>query len=172
MNIAKKMTALLLALVMVLGLCACSGGGSTQNGGSSEADANKVTFPMTEPFSFSMWDTMSTSNLKIYGDLNDHPVYKELEKRTGVHIDFIHPATGSEGEAFSINLASGDYADVLYTSYHTAGVADLYQKGFIRNLSEGINTYMPHYSALVAADELGHHRHQQGRAAHPHPHRG
>lgn len=46
-------------------------------------------------------------------DYNDVPFYQELEKRTGVKVDYLHPPVGQEGEQFNLMVASGDLPDVI-----------------------------------------------------------
>ena len=39
--------------------------------------------------------------------------YQETEKKTGIHIEFQHPAVGQEKNQFNLLMSSGDYPDVI-----------------------------------------------------------
>lgn len=47
----------------------------------------------------------------------DAPFYKELSKRTGVQIEFIHPPVGNEAENFNLMVSSGDLPDLIEYSF-------------------------------------------------------
>ena len=49
------------------------------------------------------------------GDFNDSYFFKWYEELTNVHIDFIVPAAGSEGEAFQLLFASDSMPDMVYS---------------------------------------------------------
>ncbi len=97
MKKAMKLTALFLAVIMVAGLmCGCAKKELTREKG-------KYTY-------WSTVDSRTQQTLKSYGDLL---MYKELAKKTGIEIDFIHPTAGSTGsEAFQILLTSSDLPDM------------------------------------------------------------
>lgn len=94
----KKLTKLI-AAVSAVALIAGSIAGCSKNGGSDRVQ--------TDGKNFTYWTIMqgeSSVSLKSY---NEMLMWQELEKRTGVHIDFIHPLEGSTGqEAFMTMVAS------------------------------------------------------------------
>ena len=47
----------------------------------------------------------------------DAPFFKELSKRTGVQIEFIHPPAGNEAENFNLMVSSGDLPDLIEYSF-------------------------------------------------------
>src|SRR5439155_1738816 len=68
--------------------------GSTAAAGAS---AEPLTLPIVkQPLSLSYWAPMSSNvspTMKSFGEI---ACYRELEKRTGIHIDFQHPPLGQE----------------------------------------------------------------------------
>lgn len=113
------------ALVSVL-LAACSGGGSgsgTAPGGSDGAQTPNPAGNGTgsqDPISLSYWVGISASQARSIQTFNDILFYQELEKQTGVRINFEHPAVGSENEQFNLMIASGSLPDMIeynFTSY-------------------------------------------------------
>lgn len=51
-------------------------------------------------------------------------------------------------------LATGDYSDMFDTSYYTGSLVDLYNQGIIMDLTDYVNTKMPHYLAWLDAHPL------------------
>lgn len=55
-----------------------------------------------------------TSNMALYtSNYGETELAKELEKRTGVKVNYIHPPQGQESEKFSILVASSDLPDII-----------------------------------------------------------
>ncbi|WP_309121570.1 extracellular solute-binding protein [Paenibacillus sp.] len=114
-------------------LAACSGGGGGGEGAAetpsaqqpsakTESGGGETTPPAGngQKVTLSYWAGISPSQSQSLQTFNDALMYQELEKRTGVHIEFQHPAVGSEKEQFNLMIASGDLPDMIeynWTSY-------------------------------------------------------
>jgi len=109
-------------------------------------------FPLEETFEMSMWTTMVGSNLSWMVTLNDHPVHKELEKLTNVHVEFLHPPANEQRENFTLIIVSGEYPDVFLTIHYATGHAGLYTEGVSLALNDYIPEYMPNYNAIINSD--------------------
>lgn len=108
---------------------------------------NNVKLPLTEePVTFIMW-TRNGTIFDGFNDYEDNEVYKEMERRTGVNLDFLHPTTGSENEAFQLLMVSQDYPDFLHgaASYYLGGMDKAIQDGVTIRLNELAEQYMPNY---------------------------
>lgn len=166
---SPKLLSLLLALVLIAALIAgCTESSETPEPSEAPTSATPATsdpsaddqeepsdairFPLAETMEYSLWMPLHESHLRVNPTLEDHPVYKELERRTNVHVNFIHPTYGSEEEVFGIMLASTSYPDVFPTQHHTKGVADLYNQGIIIDLTDFIPAYMPKYFTIINSD--------------------
>lgn len=84
---------------------------------------------------------------------NDNFVYQELEKRTGTHVEWIHPAAGADVD-MQINLmvASNDLPDIIVRSTWksiSGGLTMWADDGVILDLTELMPQYMPNYMALL-----------------------
>ena len=77
-----------------------------------------------------VWTEMDPATAQSCKDLNDHEVFKELERRTGVHVNWIHPTTG---EQFNLMIASGEYPDLIRHGWPniTGGAAKYCEDGII-----------------------------------------
>lgn len=170
----KRILSLVLALFLIVGcLCACSQENSgtttptstpapTQNSSNSsentetpppqqnnEPDLSKETvLPLTEDGTeLELWWAYNSAMLN-YSDMNDLEFIQELERRTGVHINYIVPSSEMIAEAFSISIVSGDYPDMWFTYSHAAypgGGDKAIEDGVFLRLNEYIDNYAPNY---------------------------
>lgn len=124
-----------------------TGASSTQ---SSAAQGEGITFPLEEKVTLTYWIPLSVNAASVMDDYNGSVVYQKLEELTNVHIEFIHPANGSEGEQFNLMLASSKYPDLIsnananYKGGSSKGVSD----GVYLQLNDLIDQYAPNYKAL------------------------
>ncbi len=137
-------------------LAACAptaSGPSASSAASAGASAEPLTLPIvTQPLSLSYWVPLNsnvTASMKGFGEIG---CYKELEKRTGIHLDFQHPPLGSHTEQFNLLAASGKYPDVIeYNGLGASGGPARYLKdGVILRLNELIDRYAPNLKAVLA----------------------
>ncbi len=127
-----KKVSLLMAVLMLFGcLCACS----------DEKDFSK-------DGKYTYWAAMSSTSMQTLTSYSELMMYQEMAKRTGIEVEFIHPATGSTGsEAFQILLSSGDYPDMIeyrWTNY-AGGAQKAIDDGVIISLNEYMEDYAPNY---------------------------
>ena len=128
-------------------------GPSASSAASAGASAEPVTLPIvTQPLSLSYWVPLNsnvTASMKGFGEI---ACYKELERRTGIHLDFQHPPLGSDTEQFNLLAASGKYPDVIEYNWLSAsgGPARYLKDGVIIRLNELIDRYAPNLKAVLA----------------------
>lgn len=170
----KKITAVLLFLLLVLSLAAgCQTGdkdtttspsptatasaeptGEPTEGGD---DDGKLSLPLVdEKTTFSGWITSSAIVTQLYTELNDNPVFKELEERTNIHIDWRHPAEGGETEALNLMFTSNEFTDIIVTldpTYYVGGFDKFIDDGIIHDLKDLVNNYAPNFLNTIKKDE-------------------
>jgi len=135
-----KIMSLALALMLAIGVLAGCGG-------------NKMA---RERGRYTYWATLSSQVGQTQKSYDDMLMYQELEKRTGIHVDFIHPSKGSTGnEAFQILLTSNDMPDMIeYTWSAYPGGAD---KAISDKVIISLNKYMeesaPNYYSYMEGDK-------------------
>lgn len=165
----RKILSLLLALVLVFGIA--SGCKNTEQndkpsstpttspktsdpGESIEPDgSDAVTFPLTEKVEFSLWTLMFTINQTLRETESENPAVQELEKRTNVHIKFVHPPAGSETETYSLMMASQEFEDVMIQASSQYTLAQLLELGAATDLTDIIPEKMPNYYSFLQGDE-------------------
>ena len=137
----KKIVAGALALGM---LCAASGCGDKKQAGTEE-NANTFTY----------WCSMNGAISAAYKSLNEMAMYQELERITGVHIDFIHPTGDQAVEQFNLMVASRNLPDMVEYNWSTyPGGPD---KAIKDNLIVSLNDYMdelPNLKKWVTNDDV------------------
>jgi len=83
--------------------------------------------------------------------MNDTACYKELEKRTGIHIEFNHPPVGQENDQLNLMIASNDLTDIIFWNWPNlpGGPAKAIQDKTIIQLNDLINSYAPNLKKLM-----------------------
>lgn len=117
MSMYKTRMSRFAAVITIAGLVAatmsaCSDKESTGSTGSTSdnQDSTKQTEPLTK---LSYWVELfpdAAAIMKSYGEVT---AWKEIEAKTGVQIDFQHPAQGQLGEQFNLMVASNKLPDVV-----------------------------------------------------------
>lgn len=113
----------------------------------TELELNAIELPLTtEPIEFTMW-TRNATTFDGFADYYDNEVYKEMEKLTGVKMNFVHPIIGSENENFQLMLVSDDTPDFIHGiyNYYVGGMDLAIEDGFIVALNDYAKKYMPNY---------------------------
>ena len=130
----KIVLSLLLAAVLVIGQVP------------SLADTADVGYPDEITVFVHINDQISKLGITSY---NDIPIWQELERRTGTHVNFIHPPAGSDTMAqVNLMVASHDLPDLFLGIdwKNVSGGAQMWEEdGVIIDLTDLIPQYMPNY---------------------------
>lgn len=129
-------------------------GGSTEN---NDGLTEEASLPLTdEPVTLTVFAGLDSNLTGIVDDYNDNAFFQELEKRTGVHLEFIIPASGTEQEAYNLMIASGELADIIthngynYPEGWDAAVDD----GYYMDLTPYLDTYLKDYQRVRTSDPV------------------
>ena len=111
---------------------------------------------VSEPVTFTIWHPTSTDIASVLDNLGDSEYYKELEKRTGVHLEFTHPAIGQEQEALNLMIGSGDYPDIIQMDkgsyWYPGGLDKAYSDGVLIRLNDLVESDAPNLWKLINSD--------------------
>lgn len=112
-----------------------------------------VALPISEAgTTFTFWTGSPAMDATISG-WNDSTAVQELEKRTGVHIDYIEVAPPAQSESLNLMFASGDYPDILnYAITGSYSIPYLIENEIVTDLQDMMEDYTPSYMALMEAD--------------------
>ncbi len=177
MKNAKKLVALLLSLALVLSLGACGGNGGSstsseaspsstteESGAAAEsgdesqaetAETGEFQLPIVdEPTTLSYFVADDSNAAIMTTDWNDNEFYQEMERRTGVHLEFEMVSSADYQTNFNLMIASGNLADMIYVgaSYYAEGVDAAIDDGYFLDLTDLVDEYMPNYEMIRTSD--------------------
>lgn len=112
-----------------------------------------LTLPIVkEALTLTYWAPMNpnvAATMKSFGEIG---CQKELEKRTGIHLEFQHPPLNQETEQFNLLMASTKYPDVIeygWLSGAVGGPAKYLKDGVIIRLNDLIDQYAPNLKKVL-----------------------
>lgn len=102
-----------------------------------------------------MFATTNSNVTDVIGDLNNHQIYQEAEKRTGVHIDIQAYTMENGATNFSLMMASGDLTDLIRygANGYTNGLAGALEQEQIVDLTGYLSEYAPSYHYILEQDD-------------------
>ena len=104
----KRILVLALCLVLMIAVCGCNK--------KQESSTNTVIgkgYPIETDSKLTYWVAMNSNVSASAANIADTEFAKELTKRTGVEVEYIHPPQGQESEMFSLMIASDELADII-----------------------------------------------------------
>ena len=149
---------LVLSLAVVLALGALTGCGNKNSKNVSSVDTSESKYGETYPLeagdtTLTYWLTMtaavSASGVANYAEL---PIAQELEKRTGVKIEYIQPSSANAGEQFNLMIASGQLPDIIAFPWNNypGGAKMAMTDGVIIPLNDMMDAgWAPNFTALM-----------------------
>lgn len=94
---------------------------------------------------FAITNSNVTDNI---GSLQDHQIYVEAEKVTGVHVEMQAVMQEVSADQFSLVIASGDWPDMVRSGVYPAGISSAYEEEIILDLA-GYLEHAPNYAAIL-----------------------
>jgi len=141
-------TAVIFSLIFsIVMLCSCSKRGSNLAG---NVDLNS--YPIKTDIELTMWMELPTSTSAVCSNFGETQFAQEWAKRTGVKINFVHPASGQESEAFGLMVASDSMADIIKYDWTTAlgGPSTTINDKVILPLNDLIDKYAPNLKSFLS----------------------
>lgn len=152
---------MLAALTLLLGLLAACGSNSAQQGEPGASETPKPTpsaaaedVEEEEPLELTYWVEMNANTSMSLQNYNESLFYQELEKRTGVKVNFQHPPAGNAAEQFNLMIASGRYPDVIEYGWvnYPGGPEKAIHDNVIIPLNDLIENHAPNLKAYLDAN--------------------
>jgi putative aldouronate transport system substrate-binding protein len=133
------------AALMAFVLTACKNETAIPSKKEVVQDDSPVVFPLKEPITLTYWSPLPANLASTVSNYSQTEYYKELEKRTNIHIKFIHPPVGQEKEAFNLMLAGRDLPDIIEVDFdkYPGGLVKAKEEGFIIPLNDKLEAYSP-----------------------------
>lgn len=148
----KKIRCLAAALAISMLVSGCA---STTTQKTQVNDADLESYPLKGEFNFTYWGQLSTNLSSSFSNQAESPFEQELAKRTGVTVEYLHPAAGSVAESFNILISSGDLPDMIYypwTAGYPGGAAKAISDEQIISLNDKMEKYAPAFTAYLNAN--------------------
>jgi len=124
-----------------------------KGGGQAAGTPEPVTLPIvSQPLTLSYWATMSSNVAASMKNYNEIACYVELEKRTGVHLEFQHPPLNQEQDQFNLLVASGKYPDIIEFDWlhsYAGGPGKAIKDGVIIRLNDLVDKYAPNLKQVL-----------------------
>lgn len=135
----KKILALLCAGLMLLSGC----GKDTTT--STVKDFDFKGYPIENAPEMTMWVQMNKNMSLVVDNLGKTPMAEELQKRTGVKVNYEHPVMGQESTAIGLLLTSDKLPDMIQYSWkdYNGGAKKQIEEGTIIALNDYMEKYAP-----------------------------
>lgn len=136
----KRSIAWILAVLLLVSVCVLPGCGN--DGSASSGDAVQVSY----------WISKGEDS-KYYMSYEENPAVKYLEtlEFNGKKIDlsFVVPISGAELDNFNTLLMTDEYTGIMDMSFSTSTALELYEDGYVYDLTPYMEEYMPNYLRVV-----------------------
>ncbi len=89
-------------------------------------------------------------NSNVIQSADDQYCWQEIQARTGIDIEFIHPPVGSENDTFNVRIASRDFPDIITWQWinFAGGPGKAITDEIIVDLRQ-YEEYIPNYRAII-----------------------
>lgn len=152
-NRKNRILALLLTLSLVgTVLAGCKKTPVTEGTNTSGAAVTTDSYPIKTDVKLKMWTDLNANLSTLVKNFGDTPLAKELTAKTGIEVEFMHPAQGQGNEQLNLLLASGDLPDIIeYNWIQTfpGGPEKAINDGYILNLADVINKWAPNFKKVL-----------------------
>ena len=147
-----------LAVLVAMGSFAgCSKSSATQPSSTSSSDTTSSSgsvYPLKTATKLKYWMNVNSNWSGYAQNYGDTEIAKELTKRTGVQIEYVHAPQGQEKDVFNIMVASGDLPDMIaykWTDF-PGGPSAAINNSVIIKLNDAINKWSPNLKSYLEKD--------------------
>ena len=136
----KKNSLLIVGLVATITLCGCAAKKSDKAN-----DIKFTSYPVETNQTLYYWCSINPNISSIHSNMGETEFAKELEKRTGIHVEYMHPVAGQEEQTLSLLVASDELPDIMeygWVSYQ-GGAAKSVKNGIILPLNDYLKDNAP-----------------------------
>ncbi|RXZ79550.1 extracellular solute-binding protein [Paenibacillaceae bacterium] len=119
-----------------------------------ENTQGESTYPISGGAKLKYWLPLAANTSANFKNLAETEFAKELQARTGVEIEFIHPAAGTENEQFNLMIASGNLPDIIWYNWaaYPGGPDKAISDGVIAKLNDLQSENAPNLSQYLQAN--------------------
>ncbi|GGF80825.1 sugar ABC transporter permease [Paenibacillus albidus] len=162
---AKGILLLTVAAMLVGATAGCTKGNEPEGKQESENKTEGAAYPISGDVKLTYWVPLNANTSATVKNLAETEFAKELKKRTGVEVEYIHPTAGREAEQFNLMIASGDLPDIIWYNWtqYPGGPEKAFSDGVITKLNDlqlkqapNLSKYLqanPEINRMVTTDE-------------------
>lgn len=163
----KKLVAIVLSLMMLAGTAAFAEEHLANY--YNPPAINEGQYPIAEKdVKLTYWMPINAGAAQFIANYDENPSYQKAQADTGVDIEFIHPASGNDKEAFGLltNVPEKmpDMIQMTQSAWYNGGLEAMYNDGLIIDITPYLEQYAPQYKAVTEYNDLGYRQtHQDGK---------
>lgn len=132
----------------VMTFSSCGTDKTTVNSGNEQYDG---TYPIKTEETLTWYIPLESNAAQSVKNLGETAFAKELERQTGVKIEYIHPSSSGTGEQFNLMLSSEELPDLIshYWVDFPGGPGKAIQDGYIQDVTELLENNAPNYMKIL-----------------------
>lgn len=143
------------AALIVSMLAGCGKQEQTGSTGAAVTLNGDEIYPVQCDDTLTYWMTLNnviSSDFTNYGEI---PLAQELEKRTGIKVEYIHPQAGQASEQFNIMIAGDNLPDMVQHPWdqYKGGPDKAIKDGYIIKLNDVFEKYAPNFYQYIKNDD-------------------
>jgi len=164
MKTIYKITAIFCVLMIALAFTGCNDDGkdiqgtqndeevvmTEENDVQEDLDDNEAV-DFSELVEFSYW--LPSAPNDIESDYSLNTIVQYMNNKFNMKLVFQQPASGTETDSLNLMFGTGEYADIIDSSYYTGSIDQLYNDGVIIDIAEYLD-YMPNLKKLLDDDPV------------------
>ena len=142
----KKIISTVVAASLCTAMLSACGSGKQAGGDAAEVKLNgDAIYPVECEDTLTVWTNLDTRLDGRVENFGETPLAKELERQTGIKVEYIHPQAGQEAEQFNIMLASNELPDIVIYNWSSygGGAETAINEQYIYKLNDIIDNYAP-----------------------------
>ena len=143
----KKIVGTLLATSMTLGA-----GSMAVFADEEQTASGSITYPIDTEMELSLWSRESLSVNDAYASWEESPNHTAIAEKTGVKIEWLYPAKGSDGNE-SLMWMQDELPNMVYTYLTPIRGAELISDGLVCDLTDYLPEYAPDFWEYINRPE-------------------
>jgi putative aldouronate transport system substrate-binding protein len=151
-----KSITFLMSVSLIGSLVSGCKGKDAETGTDTNKSTGVVSYPIQTDVKLTYWTKLDPKVSPHSKTLGDTDFAKQLEKETGIKVEWQHPAQGQETEQFNIMIASRELPDIIdryWTNAYAGGPDKAIEDKIIISLNEIVDKYAPNYKKFVESDK-------------------
>ena len=144
----KTVTAILCAAMLASMATGC--GKKEEQNTKSNMPAGEVSYPIKSDATLKLWMGLPAALGTSVKNFGETPFAKALTEKTGIKVEYLHPAQGQDAEVLNLLIASGELPDIIQTDWLARNPESSIAKNTIIALNDLIDNYSPNLKKYLS----------------------